>query len=85
MAIYSTNFAVFDCRINDLVMVGLDKFYYTNWHYFRSPVGYQLETFMSLHWGGIGYYDGQSFSMVATGLGQPNGINISPDQKYVHH
>ena len=70
-------------RINDLVVVGLDKFYYTKYHYFGSYTGAQIEIILSLKWGGVGYYDGSQYSMAAAGLAQPNGINVSPDLKYV--
>ncbi|ELU08791.1 hypothetical protein CAPTEDRAFT_193248 [Capitella teleta] len=68
--------------INDLVVVGENRFYYTNYLSKQLPEG--IQTFGRVAWGSIGYFDGQKTSLVHENLLLPNGINISPDLKYIY-
>ena len=75
----------FNC-INDLVATGPRSFYITNFiaycKYTHHAVA--LEFFMGLKTGNVVYFDGEQGKIVATGFGQSNGINMSPDGKYVY-
>lgn len=66
-------------RINDLIVVGEDQFYFTNYLY----MDHNLEMFLGLHWGSIGYFDGKNTRLVQTELSGPNGIALSKDGKSV--
>ncbi|ELU11753.1 hypothetical protein CAPTEDRAFT_198628 [Capitella teleta] len=68
--------------VNDLVVVGDNQFYYTNFLHKQLPVA--VQKFGMIAWGSVGYFDGQKTSLVQKGLLLPNGINISPDMKYVY-
>ena len=68
--------------MNDLVAVGLDKFYITKFYHFRGKTLGILEYMTQNAWGGIIYYDGKKGrAVIPSGLLLPNGINISPDGK----
>lgn len=69
---------------NDLVAVGLDRFYVTNTHA-RGPGRLQsLETY--LQWAGaqVLHYGLGGFSVAVDDLVFPNGINVSPDGRSVY-
>ncbi|XP_070532152.1 serum paraoxonase/arylesterase 1-like [Ptychodera flava] len=70
--------------VNDIVAVGHNSFYYTNDKYFTSPAGKTIELFGLLTWGTVGFYDGTQDRLVAEGYGIPNGLNISPDGRYIY-
>ena len=42
-----------------------------------------FENFFFLNWGNMLYYDGAKATVAQEGFGWPNGVNISPDKKYV--
>lgn len=68
--------------MNDLVVVGRDKFYITMSNYYRDNPKFTLEYISQIAWGGVIYFDGtKARALIPTGLFIPNGINISPDQK----
>lgn len=65
-------------RLNDLVLVSENQFYVTcslKW----SP----LELFLHLRFGEVLFYDGSRVSVAAGGHIFANGINISPDHRFV--
>jgi arylesterase / paraoxonase len=66
-------------RLNDLVVVGEDQFYFTNAIY----ANLDLEVFLQLRWGSIGFFDGAKSKLIETGLHLPNGVMLSPNQKLV--
>ena len=69
-------------RINDIVAVGPESFYVTNWIYYRNRIMSQLEVFLfQLEWSSILYFDNGKVRTVADGFLMANGINISPDKK----
>ncbi|XP_008577498.1 PREDICTED: serum paraoxonase/arylesterase 2 isoform X1 [Galeopterus variegatus] len=70
--------------VNDIIAVGPAHFYATNDHYFSDPFLKYLETYLSLHWANVVYYSPNEVKVVAEGFDSANGINISPDKKYVY-
>eukprot|EP01097_Dermamoeba_algensis_P010156 TRINITY_DN7401_c0_g1_i1.p1 TRINITY_DN7401_c0_g1~~TRINITY_DN7401_c0_g1_i1.p1 ORF type:complete len:372 (+),score=69.84 TRINITY_DN7401_c0_g1_i1:85-1200(+) len=71
---------------NDLVAVGIDKFYVTNDHYF--PATSQLlqiaEMFSTAPISDAVYCDGDKCQVAAKNLASPNGINTNHDQSVVY-
>lgn len=70
--------------VNDIIAVGPTHFYATNDHYFSDPFLKYLETYLNLHWANVVYYSPEEVKLVAEGFDSANGINISPDKKYVY-
>ena len=71
-------------RLNDVVAVGPDSFYTTQPYYSRTSKLLQvIETFLGLRLGAVFYYGGKDVKKVESGL-IPNGINVSPDGRYVN-
>ncbi|XP_020370187.2 serum paraoxonase/arylesterase 2-like [Rhincodon typus] len=70
--------------VNDIVALSSDRFYATNDHYFiQEP----LKTFgclSGLAWCNVVYYSPSEVKEVATGFRFANGINISPDRRYIY-
>ncbi|KAI0212399.1 Serum paraoxonase/arylesterase 1 [Lamellibrachia satsuma] len=67
-------------HIDDIVATAEDSFYFTN--VFKFNYVFELRT--GLRIGNVGFYDGRRGHIVLAGLNFPNGINISPDAKYVY-
>ncbi|XP_038047563.1 serum paraoxonase/arylesterase 2-like [Patiria miniata] len=65
---------------NNVVAVSTRSFYVTNDSKYRSI----LEIFSPIPTGTVAYYDGKKARIVATGFTMANGINQSPDGKYVY-
>jgi sugar lactone lactonase YvrE len=66
------------CRLNDVVVVDEDKFYYTNFFY-----EYMFElTFRWVRWGSLGFFNGTSTTLIETGMFIPNGAILSKDGRY---
>lgn len=70
--------------VNDVIAVGPSHFYATNDHYFSDPFLKYLETYLNLRWANVVYYSPEEVKLVAEGFDSANGINISPDKKYVY-
>ncbi|XP_004470786.2 serum paraoxonase/arylesterase 2 isoform X2 [Dasypus novemcinctus] len=70
--------------VNDIVAVGPTHFYATNDHYFTDTFLKYLETYFNLHWTNVVYYSPNEVKIVAEGFDSANGINISPDEKYIY-
>ena len=77
---------LFRC-LNDLVTIGPRQFYITNYVYYchskHSDLTATLEHMFYLPWGNVVYYDGTKGKIAAKNLVVPNGINTSPDRKYL--
>lgn len=69
---------------NDIVAVGPEHFYATNDHYFTDPYLKSWELYLGLAWSYVVYYSPNEVQVVADGFDLANGINISPDGKYVY-
>ena len=68
---------------NDLVAVGERSFYITNDHYYMKGTSRVLEEYLQRAISFVNYYDGHTFRTVASGIGYANGINQSPDGRYI--
>ncbi|KAI0234526.1 Serum paraoxonase/arylesterase 1 [Lamellibrachia satsuma] len=66
--------------LNDIVATGEDSFYFTNFIKFD----FKVEFLRGLSLGSVGFYDGISGHILLTRRSIPNGINTSPDGKYVY-
>ncbi|KGL72537.1 Serum paraoxonase/arylesterase 2, partial [Tinamus guttatus] len=70
--------------VNDIIAVGPDSFYATNDRYFSDFPLLFLERFLGLTWTNVIYYSPKEVKEVADGFYSANGINISPDGKYIY-
>ncbi|XP_032037096.1 serum paraoxonase/arylesterase 2 [Aythya fuligula] len=70
--------------VNDIVAMGPDSFYATNDHYFSDFILMFLEMFLGLTWSNVVYYSPKEVKEVAADFYSANGINISPDKKYIY-
>ncbi|XP_055974573.1 serum paraoxonase/arylesterase 1 [Sorex fumeus] len=71
-------------NVNDIVAVGPEHFYATNDHYFVNHYLRSWELYLGLAWSYVVYYSPNEVKVVAEGFDFANGINISPDGKYVY-
>jgi len=69
---------------NDLVMVGADRFFITNYCYFYNKYVYKLEALLPLSLGSILYYDGKKFTMAENWSLSPNGIAVNANQTFMY-
>ena len=69
---------------NDLVAVGIDRFYLTNTHAHPPGVRQTLETYLQLRGGNVLAYGPGGFRVAVDRLIFPNGINVSPDGRTVY-
>ncbi|XP_073686271.1 serum paraoxonase/arylesterase 2-like [Garra rufa] len=70
--------------VNDIVAVDTESFYATNDHYFTNGILKFVEPFLTLPWCDVVYYSPQTVQVVAGGFLIANGINISPDKRYLY-
>ncbi|XP_021353161.1 serum paraoxonase/arylesterase 1-like [Mizuhopecten yessoensis] len=69
-------------NMNDLVLTSNRTFYITKITTLRDyPM---VELLLMLKYGEVLYYDGSDFRSVAGRLNLPNGINVSPDHRYMY-
>ncbi|NVJ86833.1 MAG: SMP-30/gluconolactonase/LRE family protein [Algoriphagus sp.] len=70
---------------NDLVLVGKDQFYYSNDHGNTSKLGVFAENYLGVAAANVGYFDGNSFRIVADKMAYPNGLvmNSSGEKLFV--
>ncbi|KAL5010384.1 hypothetical protein ScPMuIL_012689 [Solemya velum] len=70
--------------MNDFVMVSKESFYITKFWRWRDFVRIRLEVRLLARFGEIMFFDGTDAKTLISGLVMPNGINMSPDGKYVY-
>ncbi|KAM3873664.1 serum paraoxonase/arylesterase 2-like [Diretmus argenteus] len=70
--------------VNDIVAVGVESFYATNDHSFPNEVLHLLLVLVGLPWCNVVYYSPEEVRVVANGFVSANGINMSPDKRYVY-
>ncbi|KAM6967503.1 serum paraoxonase/arylesterase 2-like [Aplochiton taeniatus] len=70
--------------VNDIVAVGVEKFYATNDHYFTHKILRLLEPILAQAWCNVVYYSPEEVKVVADGYYSSNGINISPDKGHLY-
>ena len=68
-------------RANDVAATGEDSFYFTNYAYYLDSFLHKLEVFLFMRLGTVVYYDGKTYTTVASGFSLPNGITVSKDKK----
>ncbi|WP_187176597.1 SMP-30/gluconolactonase/LRE family protein [Algoriphagus sp. AK58] len=66
---------------NDLVWVDADRFYYSNDHGSTSDLGIFAENYLGVAKANVGYYDGESFRIVAENMAYPNGLVLDQSGK----
>uniref|UniRef100_A0A8D0BWP4 Paraoxonase n=1 Tax=Salvator merianae TaxID=96440 RepID=A0A8D0BWP4_SALMN len=71
-------------RANDILAVSPESFYATNDHYFSETILMYAEMFLGLSWSNVVYYSPNEVKEMASGFYSANGINISPDGKYIY-
>ncbi|KAM6909679.1 uncharacterized protein FYW49_011694 [Xenentodon cancila] len=70
--------------VNDIVAVGPEHFYATNDKYFHSYALNFLSVVVGLQWSNVVYHSPEEVREAAGGIQAPNGINISPDKRYIY-
>ncbi|XP_077986814.1 serum paraoxonase/arylesterase 2-like [Glandiceps talaboti] len=70
--------------VNDIVAIGPDSFYFINDMYFFKDAAKTFEMISGIEWGSIGLYDGKTDRIAMSGYAFPNGINVSPDGRYLY-
>ena len=69
---------------NDLVAVGIDRFYVTNTHAHPPGTMQTIETYLQLAGARVIFYGPGGFRPALADLVFPNGINVSPDGKRLY-
>ncbi|XP_014824065.1 serum paraoxonase/arylesterase 2-like [Poecilia latipinna] len=70
--------------VNDIVAVGVESFYATNDHYFNNNLLKTLEIILLMPWTNVVFYSPKEVKVVSDGYHFANGINMSPDQRYIY-
>uniref|UniRef100_A0A667Y4A8 Paraoxonase n=1 Tax=Myripristis murdjan TaxID=586833 RepID=A0A667Y4A8_9TELE len=70
--------------VNDIVAVGVESFYATNDHSFPNDVLHTLTILLGVPWCTVVYYSPEEVRVAANGFSSANGINISPDERYIY-
>ena len=68
-------------RANDVAATSENSFYFTNYCYSRSNLGFLFEIYLLFPWGSVMYFDGANYAEVADSLLIPNGVYLSKDKK----
>lgn len=66
-------------NLNDMVLVGLDRFYVTVDHYCTHPLLAKIETLLRVSWAYVLYFDGERAMVASDSVKQANGIAKSND------
>ncbi|XP_071325098.1 serum paraoxonase/arylesterase 2-like isoform X2 [Trachinotus anak] len=69
--------------VNDIVAVGEESFYASNDRYFTNAL-HILNVFLGLPWCNVVYYSPGEVRVAADGFMSSNGINLSPDKRYIY-
>ncbi|KAG8010147.1 Serum paraoxonase/arylesterase 1, partial [Nibea albiflora] len=75
---------IISVSVNDIVAVGVENFYASNDHYFLSDALHFLSIFLGVPLCQVVYYSPKEVRVVADGISAGNGINISPDKRYIY-
>ncbi|XP_035528653.1 serum paraoxonase/arylesterase 2-like isoform X1 [Morone saxatilis] len=70
--------------VNDIVAVGVENFYATNYRSCSSDALNFLTVLMGLPWCDVVYYSPKEVRVAADGIMSANGINISPCKRYIY-
>ncbi|XP_070532150.1 serum paraoxonase/arylesterase 1-like [Ptychodera flava] len=73
-------------NVNDLVAIGPETFYFTIFMYSMKsiPLAWKVEMYSGLSLGSIGLYNDGKDMIISSGYRFPDGINISPDERYLY-
>lgn len=66
---------------NDLVWVDANRFYYSNDHGSTSALGIFAENYLGVAKANVGYFDGETFRIVAEDMAYPNGLVVDQSGK----
>ena len=78
-------FVTYISRINGIVAMGAEEFYVTNDHYYRPGFMAFIEAFPAdFHWTNVLHYKDDKATVAIDELRFPNGVNVSPDRKYLY-
>ena len=69
---------------NDIVAVGLDRFYLTNTHYYSPGFRQTIETYLQRPGAQLVYYGEGGFRVALPDLVFPNGVNVSRDGRSLY-
>lgn len=69
---------------NDLVMMNSEAFYYTNDHGYSSKFGVFAENYLGVKASNVGYFDGNSFRIVAEDIAYANGIQYDFEKNLLY-
>ncbi|XP_070532146.1 serum paraoxonase/arylesterase 1-like [Ptychodera flava] len=70
--------------LNDLVAIGPETFYFSNDQYYVKNWLRELEVLSLVSWGTVGLYSNGEDRIVASGFRNSNGVNVSPDGRYLY-
>ncbi|KAM9722966.1 serum paraoxonase/arylesterase 2-like [Menidia menidia] len=70
--------------VNDIVAVGAEHFYATNDRYFQNFLLQFLVVILGVPLTDVVYYSPQEVRVAADGIQGANGINLSPDKRYIY-
>ena len=68
---------------NDIVLLDQNRFYVTNDHGYEHGIGRLIEEYGNLAIANVLYFDGQDYSVAATGISFANGINMDRERNLV--
>ncbi|XP_061771948.1 serum paraoxonase/arylesterase 2-like isoform X2 [Nerophis ophidion] len=71
-------------NVNDIVALGVDRFYATNDHYLQHEFFKIIEPLLGQPWTNVVYYSPESVRVVSEGYYFANGINISRDKRHIY-
>ncbi|XP_054478306.1 serum paraoxonase/arylesterase 2-like [Anoplopoma fimbria] len=70
--------------VNDIVAVGVESFYATNYKSFDNDALNTLAVFLGFPWCDVVYYSPKEVRVAANGFLSANGINISPEKRFIY-
>ncbi|XP_051922296.1 serum paraoxonase/arylesterase 2-like [Hippocampus zosterae] len=71
--------------VNDIVALGVDRFYATNDHYFSDVLLKSIvEPLLAQPLSNVVYYSTEMVKVVSNGYYFANGINVSPDKRHIY-
>ncbi|XP_013421187.1 serum paraoxonase/arylesterase 2 [Lingula anatina] len=71
-------------NLNDVTASGPNSFYVSNIWGGESFLSRTLEAYLTLPFGSVVYYDGETAKMAADGLYSCNGVTLSPNKKFLY-
>lgn len=70
--------------MNDVVAVGVESFYATNTRYFENDGLHVMSIILNWPWCEVVFYSPGEVRVAASGIASGNGINMSPDKRYIY-